>query len=87
MLRKIPAIQFTYDIWRAGSLVELGIAHRWGAIKVNRCRIIQMAVGYTDGHLLQVRPKTGYKAVMFFYNDRHFWTHMTIEEFNLCFVF
>ena len=47
--KRIPAVFFTYDIWRAGSLVELGIKHREWAIRENRHMIKQMAVGYTEG--------------------------------------
>jgi hypothetical protein len=80
---RIPAVQFTYDIWRAGSLTELGIPHRTWAIKLYRKEIKQMAVGFTEGYKLHVRPKIGYMAIMFFTDNKHFWTHLTVEEFNI----
>ncbi len=84
-MRRIPAIQFTYDRWRAGSLLELGIKHREMCIKLNCNFIRDLAVGYTESEKLHVRYKKGYMAVMFFVNGKHFWTHMTINEFNYCF--
>jgi len=85
MIKRIPAVQFTYDLWRAGSLTELGIPHReWSIIK-NINQIRNMAVGFTEGYRLHVRPKPEYVAVMFFVNDRHFWTHLTIKEVLICF--
>lgn len=84
-MRRIPAIQFTYDIWRAGSLLELGIPHREVCIKLNRNLIRSLAVGYTESEKLHIRFKRGYMAVMFFVDNEHFWTHITITEFNYCF--
>lgn len=84
-IRRIPAVQFTYDLWRAGSLSELGIPHREWSIKHNVGMIREMAVGFTEGHRLHVRPKPGYVAVMFYANERHFWTHLTVKEVLICF--
>jgi hypothetical protein len=85
VIARIPAVQFTYDIWRAGSLMELGIPHREWSITLNRHLIRDMAVGFTEGFRLHVRPKPDYIAVMFFVKDRHFWTHLTKKEFTICF--
>jgi len=85
IMNRIPAVQFTYDIWRAGSLSELGISNRTWAIKKRITKVRSMAVGYTEGYKLHVRPKPNYLAVMFYINNRHFWTHLTKEEFELCF--
>ena len=84
-LKRIPAVFFTYDLWRAGSLMELGIRHREWAIRENRIKIRNMAVGFTEGEKLHVRPKIGYIAVMFFINNKHFWTHITRKEFEIVF--
>ena len=83
--RKLPAVQFTFSRWRAGSLTELGIAHRMWAMKAHIGRIKEMGVGWVEGEKLAVRPKPDYIAVMFFYESRHFWTHLTKREFNMCF--
>jgi len=84
-LSRIPAIQFTFDLWRAGSLTELGIPTREWSIELNKNKIREMAVGFTEGHKLSVRPKIDCVAVMFFANDHHFWTHLTNNEFEICF--
>jgi len=82
---RIPAVFFTYDLWRAGSLMELGIKHREWSIKENRNLIKDMAVGFTEGERLHIRPKIGQIAVMFFVKNKHFWTHITRKEFEIVF--
>ena len=84
-LIRIPAVQFTYDLWRAGSLTELGIKQREWNIKTHRNHVNDMAVGYTEAEKLHVRPKKKCIAVMFFHNEKHFWTHLTNKEFIICF--
>jgi hypothetical protein len=86
MIRRIPAVQFTFDLWRAGSLNELGIKHREWSINLHRVKIREMAVGFTEGYKLPVRNKPEYIAVMFYdVNLNHFWTHLTFKEFLICF--
>ncbi len=85
ILSRIPAVQFTFDLWRAGSLTELGIKQREWSIELRKNEVKKMAVGFTEGHKLNVRPKSDCMAVMFFYNDKHFWTHLTNKEFLICF--
>jgi len=83
---RIPAVQFTYDLWRAGSLNELGIKHREWSISAQRNRIRNMAIGFTEGYRLHVRCKPEYIAVMFHDTKlNNFWTHLTIKEFTICF--
>lgn len=84
-LIRIPAVQFTYDLWRSGSLTELGIKQREWSIKLHRQYVINMAVGFTEANKLHVRPKQDCIAVMFFAFDKHFWTHLTNKEFLICF--
>lgn len=84
-LIRIPAIQFTYDLWRAGSLTELGIKQRECSILLHRQQICNMAVGFTEANKLHVRPKADCIAVMFFVQNTHFWTHLTNKEFLICF--
>ena len=81
-MRRMPAVYFTYDLWRAGSLFELGIPHREYCILLNKARLRRLAVGFTEGEKLHFRPKSGYVAVMFFTGTRHFWTHLNFKEFN-----
>lgn len=84
-LIRIPAVQFTYELWRAGSLSELGIKQREWSIRLHRQRVIDIAVGFTEASKLQVRPKSDCVAVMFFAFEHHFWTHLTNKEFLICF--
>jgi len=84
-LLRIPAVQFTSDLWRAGSLTEIGIKQREWNIELRKEKIKELAVGFTEGNKLQVRPKPDCVAVMFFYEDRHFWTHLTNKEFLICY--
>jgi hypothetical protein len=81
----MPAVKFTFDLWRAGSLTEIGIKQREWNIKLRKNKIKELAVGFAEGYKLNVRPKNDCVAVMFFYEDRHFWTHLTIKEFLICF--
>ena len=83
--KRIPAVQFTYDLWRASSLTELGIKQREWSVKTYRNYIKDMAVGYVEAEKLHIRPKKNCIAVMFFYNNIHFWTHLTNKEFIICF--
>jgi len=85
MLRRIPAVQFTYQLWRAGSLTELGIKQREWSIQLRSREVKEMAVGFTEANKLHVRPKDNCVAVMFFYDDKHFWTHLTNKEFLICY--
>ena len=82
---RIPSIHFTFELWRAGSLTELGIPTREWFILDNKAKIRKMAVGYIKAHKLQVRPKMNCMAVMFYINGGHFWTHLRNKEFKLCF--
>lgn len=84
-ITRIPAIHFTYSLWRAGSLLELGIQQREPNIIAHKSDIRKMAVGFTEGYKLHIRPKFDCVAVMFYANDQHFWTHLTIKEFKQCF--
>ena len=85
MITRIPAVQFTYEFWRAGSLNELGIRHREWAIRAHIRYIKEMAIGFTEAEKLHVRPKKNCIAVMFFAEGKHFWTHLTTKEFLICF--
>ncbi len=75
---------FTFEYWRAGSLSEFGIETRTYSITQSRNIIREYAIGYIKGENLWVRPKKNAVAVMFWYN-KHFWTHLTIYEFSICF--
>ena len=45
-----------------------------------------MAIGFTEGEKLMLRRKENHIAVMFYdTNLKHFWTHLTLREFYICF--
>ena len=84
-LSRIPAVQFTFDLWGAGSLTELGFPTREWSIKLNQYKIRELAIGFTKARKLSVRPKSDCVAVMFYADNKYFWTHLTNKEFLICF--
>lgn len=84
-LKRIPAVHFIFDLWSAGSFTELGIKGKLREFNIDgwKSLVIKYAVGYTDGEKLNVRPKKNCKAVMFFINNKHFWSHLTNNEFKI----
>lgn len=83
---KLPAHHFSFERWRAGSLIEFGIKTRTWSISLNRQIIRKYTVGYIKGEKLWVRAKPDTVAVMFHFRNNHFWTHLTVEEFKICFT-
>ena len=84
-LEELAPYYFTFEYWRAGSLSEFGIQTRTHSIELNKSIIRKYAIGYLDGCKLWIRSKQNTIAVMFWYNEKHFWTHLTINEFEICF--
>ena len=84
-LQELSPEVFTFDKWGAGSLATFGIETRTWSIEQNRRTIRNNAIGYLVGNKLYVRPKKDTVAVMFFFNGEEFWTHLTNEEFCICF--
>ena len=84
-LLKIPSVHFTFDLWSAGSFTELGIKGKLREFNIEHWKsfLIKYAIGYTDGEKLSVRPKKNCKAVMFFIDNKHFWSHLTNKEFKI----
>lgn len=82
---ELGAYNFTPELWAAGSLTVFGIQTRTWSIEKERETIRYYAIGYTAGNKLWFRPKEDTYAVMFWYNDKHFWTHLTTKEFFICF--
>jgi len=87
MLKKMPSHAFSFEKWSAGSLMDLGIETRLWSISQpsNRDTIRNHAIGYCHGKDLQVRIKPDTIAVMFEFEGDTFWTHLTVEEFEICF--
>ena len=81
MTRMFPD-SFDWSAWRSGSLHELGVTYKQA--EMIRCRgvIRKYSIGYCYGWELICRPKIDCIGVMFLYNDKFFWTHLSITEFN-----
>jgi hypothetical protein len=84
-IEELPAYCFTWQRWRAGSLSEFGLETRTYSIEQGRRIIREYAIGYIDGNKLWVRAKNNTIAILFYFKDNYFWTHLTINEFNICF--
>jgi hypothetical protein len=84
-LERLPAIQFTFELWSAASLTEFGVKLREYLVSQHVSFLREHAIGYTEGHRLSVRPKVDCMAVMFNINNKCFWTHLTRKEFNYVF--
>ena len=83
MIPKIDPSLFTWQEWRAGHLLDLGVlCNREKFILENRCVLVKHAIGYCDAENLVCRPKINHKAVMYFNSGICFWSHLTNYEFN-----
>lgn len=82
-LEQINSVQFTHDLWRAGSIKDLGVDSRYPAIVSQQGKdlIKAHAVGWCFGDKLPVRPKLDHVAVMCYKNGEHFWFHIRTSEF------
>ena len=77
---------FTWDVWSGGNLTEmLKIPNREETIIANSDVIRKNAIGWCKGTELVCRPKKDTVAVMFITNDIEWWTHLTTNEFLICF--
>ena len=84
-IEKLAPHYFTFEYWRAGSLSEFNMETRTYYIEQKRLTIRRYAIGYIRAEQLWVRPKRNAIAVMFWFNEHYFWTHLTTEEFKICF--
>lgn len=82
-LPSISSVHFTHDLWRAGSIRDLGVQSRYPAItSAEGKKLFQdHAVGWCFGDRLQVRPKMDHTAIMCYKNGEHFWFHIRTSEF------
>lgn len=81
-MKKLDSSLFTWQRWRAGSISDFNIPCREEYIIKNAYVLRKYLVGYCNGFELMCRNKPKYKAVMFFYNNIHFWFHITEREFK-----
>ena len=78
----LPSRKFTASRWRKFDISVFGIpTWRTEFIKTYKKTLKKYCVGYIESENLYVRPKIGYYAVMFFYDDCYSWVHVTKEEF------
>jgi hypothetical protein len=86
MKSKIPKIDsqlFTYFLWEGGSISTIfGWPHRYESLVSHKDELCLYARGYCLGEELSVRPKPGWFAILFEYNDLTWWNHFTESEFN-----
>lgn len=86
MIPKIHPSNFTWLLWRGGTLQDLGVSlNRAVFIIEKRAVLRKYAIGYCTGYSLPCRPKNSSFAVMFQKGNLQFWTHTTVEEFNKVF--
>lgn len=83
-LQELNSTLFTWSRWRSGSIADFKIPCRYKCITSPFSKRIlrECAVGYCDGTKLLCRPKEKNKAIMFFNEGKHFWTHFRDKEFK-----
>uniref|UniRef100_A0A6M3J1T7 Uncharacterized protein n=1 Tax=viral metagenome TaxID=1070528 RepID=A0A6M3J1T7_9ZZZZ len=87
MLQRLNPNVFTWQLWRCGSLLDLGVLTNRTAWIVERKRILRKhAVGYCDARQLACRPKEKHYAVMYFKDGIEFWSHLRVNEFEKVFA-
>lgn len=83
IIPRLHETSFDWLLWRNGNLVStFNLPQRSEIIKANRYLLREHAIGWCESDNLVCRPKKGYIAVMFSYNDLDFWTHFTKDEFE-----
>ncbi len=82
-IEKLDSSLFDWQLWRAGSLLDLDILHcRYSFIIYNKEIIKKYAIGYCDGKSLFCRPKSDSMGVMFYKDGLQFWNHLKRNEFQ-----
>ena len=86
MLEHLHGASFDWLHWQNGSIIDFGFPCREPFIIANRDTIRKHAIGYCKGEELVCRPKINHMAVMYLYEDRYFWSHLTNKEFYIIFM-
>ena len=83
-IEELPAYEFTFEKWNAGSFSDLGMLNgHYDIDSINgKILIRKYAIGYCLGRKLWVRPKLDCVGVLFFKDEITFWTHLRINEFE-----
>jgi len=86
VFERMDSSYFDWLTWSAGSIGEmLHIQHREACVVAAQNILRKYAIGWCPAEQLPCRPKAGYVAVMFLFNDNTFWTHITNKEFEIVF--
>ena len=83
MVERMNSSLFDWLAWRNGTILELlDVKQRTCSIITNKELLKKHVIGWCPAEQVPCRPKSNRIAVMFFVNDRQFWTHFTLEEFD-----
>lgn len=83
MIEELNSSLFDWLTWRNGTILELlNIPQRKLEMTANKQMLLKHAVGWAKGESIPCRPKANTKAVMFLVDDREFWTHFNLDEFD-----
>lgn len=82
MLPKTNPNNFTWQLWKGGCLLDLGVKTRFADMIKNRDILQKYAIGWCNGGEIPCRPKPDCIAVMFQKDEMQFWTHLMINEFE-----
>ena len=87
VLPKIDSTNFTWSLWRNGSIHDFNIPCRYHAItEEGNARVLrQYAIGWCDGESVVCRPKKDTRAIMFDHDGVVFWFHLFTKEFKKVF--
>jgi len=81
-MNKINSSLFTWNLWRSGTLLDLGILKNRSEFILEKKNVLRKyAIGYCEAEKLICRPKINCIAVMFQKDDVIFWTHLYKNEF------
>jgi hypothetical protein len=82
MIPQLDAALFDWLTWRAGDIWnDFNVICRTASLLTNADILRKYAVGWCQGENLVCRPKANEVAIMFFKDERYFWTHFRREEF------
>lgn len=86
MIEKIDSSYFTWEIWRGGSIKELGLYSRSLSITSSEGKYLlrKYVLGYCDSESLICRPKYNQYALMCRHpeTNENFWFHIWKSDFN-----
>jgi hypothetical protein len=85
-MERINSSMFDWLTWRSGTILELfNIPQRKYSLISNKNTLRKYAIGWAPAETIPCRPKADKMAVMFLFNERMFWTHLSKEEFEVIF--